>query len=435
MLVLAFAARADTNTLQTEDLSSLSLQQLMQIEVPTVFSASKLQQKTTEAPSSVTVITSDEIKRYGWRTLGDLLASVQGFYITYDRDYQFLGARGVNLGDFNSRILLLINGHRINNDLNDGAAIGTAFILDIDLIDRVEIVRGPGSVLYGNNAFFGVIDVITRQGNQVNGIEASGSYGSFNAASGRVTLGQRFTNGLNIVLSGTVYHSDGPENLFYPAFNTPAQNNGVAHNLDDDGYGSFFGSANYKDFTLEGAFINREKGNPTAQYLTTFNDSRLRTEDTRGYVTLKYAHKFTDTLDVSADAYYDRSDLEIGYPRPSGSPAPGPFFFKEQQTGEWAGAEAQVNKRIGSWQQLSLGAEYRNDFNQEDHLFQVEPVAGNVRDVHDRRQNFGIFLQDNITLMTNLHVNAGVRYDHYYDQQDTFPPYWSPRVAVIYDPF
>ena len=174
--------------------------------------------------------------------LADILASVQGFSVSYDRDYAFLGARGVNLGDFNSRILVLVNGHRVNNDTKDAAFIDTAFILDVDLIDRVEVIRGPGSVLYGNNAFFGVINVITRQGEQVNGVEASGTYGSFDAYSGRVTLGNQFTNGLHFLLSGTVYHSDGPDNLFYPQFDTPAQNNGIAHQRDDDGFGSFFGS-------------------------------------------------------------------------------------------------------------------------------------------------------------------------------------------------
>src|SRR5690348_7133057 len=104
LLLPAFAARADTNSVPTGDLTQLSLQQLMQIEVPTVFSASKFEQKATEAPSSVTVITSDETKRYGWRTLGDLLESVQGFYVTHDRSHEYLGVRGVNLGDFNSRV-------------------------------------------------------------------------------------------------------------------------------------------------------------------------------------------------------------------------------------------------------------------------------------------------------------------------------------------
>jgi outer membrane receptor for ferrienterochelin and colicin len=435
LTVFAFTARADTNDVQTEeDLTKKSLAELMQIQVPEVVSASKFEQPATEAPSSVTVITSDEIKRYGWRTLGDILESVPGFYVSYDRAYDFLGARGVNLGDFNSRILLLVNGHRVNNDLNDGAAIDTSFILDVDLIDRIEIIRGPGSVLYGNNAFFGVINVITRQGKQVNGVEASGTYGSFNAASGRVTIGDQFTNGINFLLSGTIYHSDGAENLFYKEFDTPSQNNGVAHDMDRDEFQSFFGSVGYKDFTLEGAYINREKRNPTAQYLTTFDDPRMQTIDDRSYATLKYAHKFSDTLDVSANIYYDRSDSQIGYPEPPGSPAPAPEFYEEQETGEWAGGEAQVNKKFWDRSLLTVGAEYRNDFKQEDSVF--EPNTGTVfSDVHDRRQNYGVFVQDDFAVLTNLHVNAGVRYDQNYDQQDHFAPSWSPRAALIYSPF
>src|SRR5258706_11194462 len=204
------------------DLTELPIEALMNLDVPKVYAASKIEQKTTEAPSSITIITADEVKKYGYRTLADVLQGVQGFNVSYDRNYAFLGARGISLGDFNSRMLLLVDGHRVNNNLTDGASIGTAFPLDVDLVDRVEIIRGPGSVLYGNNAFFGVIDVITRQGKQVDGAEASGAYGSFNAYSGRVTLGNRFTNGLDVLLSGTIDHSDGPENLFYPAYNTPS---------------------------------------------------------------------------------------------------------------------------------------------------------------------------------------------------------------------
>ncbi len=433
--LLTLSARADNGTNRAPDLTELPLEALMQIEVPVVFSASKFEQKATEAPSSTSVITADEIKRYGYRTLADILASVQGFYVSYDRNYDFLGARGVNLGDFNSRILLLVNGHRVNNDLNDGAFIGTEFILDVDLIDRVEIIRGPGSVLYGNNAFFGVINVITRQGKQVGGVEASGLYGSFDAYSGRVTLGNQFTNGLQFLLSGTIYGSDGPDNLFYPAFNTPGQNNGNAHQLDDDGFGSFFGSASFKDFTLEGAYINREKGNPTAQYGTTFDDPRLRTVDERSYATLKYAHKFSDTLDLSADVYYDRSAFQIGYPGPFNSPAPGPNFFEERENGEWAGGEVLVNKKLWDRHRLTVGGEFRGDFRQDDHLFQLEPGPGDIRNVHDRRQNYSVFAEDDFAVVTNLHVNAGVRYDQSYDQQDHFSPSWSPRAALIYDPF
>jgi outer membrane receptor for ferrienterochelin and colicins len=431
---VAFVIAQDkTNTPETApapkgpDLTEVPLEELMKMEIPTVYSASKFTQKTTEAPSSISVVTAEEIKHYGYRTLADILRSLQGFYVSYDRNYAFLGTRGINLGDFNSRTLVLVNGHRINNNLTDGAYIDTAFILDVDLVDRVEVIRGPGSVLYGNNALFGVINVVTRKGGQLNGVEVSGEYGSFDAYKGRLTLGKAFTNGLELLLSGSWYHSDGPEDLFYPQYNTPAQNNGVAHNLDDDEYGSFFGSISYQDFALEGAFIRREKGNPTAQYFTTFNDDRLRTIDERSYASLKYAHQFPDIVDVTAQLYYDRSGFDIGYPL--GSPVAA-GFFKESQAGEWWGTELQLSRKIWDRHMLTAGAEYRDDFRQDQRVF--DPNTGqNFTDNHRTRQSYGAYAEGDFEILTNLHLNAGVRFDRYGE----FDPKVNPRVAAIYSPF
>jgi outer membrane receptor for ferrienterochelin and colicins len=420
IFLLALSARADTPVPDVSNLADLDITNLINIPV---FSASKFEQKPSEAPSSTTVITSEEIKRYGYRTLGDILKSVPGFYVSYDRNYQFLGARGVNLGDYNSRILLLVDGHRINNDLTDGAYIDTAFVLDVDLIDRIEIVRGPGSVLYGDNAFFGVINVITRRADKVNGAEVSGSYGEFNAYQGRVTVGETFTNGLEFVLSGTLYGSDGPENLFYPQYNTPAQNNGVAHNLDDDISRSAFGSVRFKDFTLQGAFNEREKGNPTAQFGTTFNDPRLRTTDERGYTSLSYTHSFPGVVDLSAQVYYDRSTFGIAYPEE-------PVVFKEQQQGDWWGAEVQLTKKIFERHIITVGAEYRDDFNQHRRLFEEDNGAVSAN-VNRTRDIYGVYAQGDFAVVTNLHLNAGVRYDQY----GNFNPSVDPRLALIYNPF
>jgi len=408
---------ADTNTVQdAADLTTLSLEALMDIEVPKVYGASKFEQKTSEAPSSISLVSSDEIKKYGHRTLADVLQSVQGFHVSYDRNYAFLGTRGVNLGDFNSRVLLLVNGHRVNNNLTDGAFIDSAFILDVDLIDRVEVIRGPGSVLYGNNAFFGVINVVTRTGRQINGVESSIEYGEFDSYKARVTLGKSFTNGLELLLSGSFYDSAGPDKLFYREFNTPAQNNGVARSRDDDGFGSFFGSLSYFDFTLEGGFIRREKGNPTAQFGTTFNDSHLRTTDERGYGALKYAHIFPDVVDVTAQVYYDRSEFEIGYPF-------GGAVFKEENVGEWWGAELQFNKRLFDRHIVTLGAEYRDDFRQE--------RVTDSQTVREDRQSHGVYAQGDFELVEPLHLHGGLRYDQYGD----FEASYNPRVALIYNPW
>src|SRR5882757_5905635 len=100
--------------------AELSLEQLVNIRVDSVIGASRYEQKVTQAPSSVSIVTADEIKKFGYRTLADVLRSVRGLYVTYDRSYYHLGARGFNrAGDFNTRFLFLIDGHRINDNVYD----------------------------------------------------------------------------------------------------------------------------------------------------------------------------------------------------------------------------------------------------------------------------------------------------------------------------
>jgi outer membrane receptor for ferrienterochelin and colicins len=413
-------------TVAKADLADLSLEELMKMDVPTVYAASKVEQKTTAAPSSVTIITSDEIKKQGYRTLADVLQSVQGFNVSNDRNYAFLGVRGISLGDFNSRVLLLVDGHRINNNLSDGAPIGTDFPLDIDLIERVEIIRGPGSVMYGNNAFLAVINVIPRAGKQLNGTEASVEGGSFDSYKARVSFGKEWTNGLRVLLSGALYDSAGPENLFFKEFDTRAQNNGIAHNMDRDQYGSGFASVGYGDFTLEGSYIGRNKLNPTAQFdLTTFNDPRLQTSDERSYVALNYTHSFEDVVDVAARLYYDEYDHRIGFPQSllNGSNVLFTAFTQEEDRGQWWGAELQLSKTLWERLNLTLGGEYRDDFLQET-LVTAQPAFERTRESH------GIYLQGDYAIVTNLHLLAGARYDQYGD----FDPSFNPRVALIYEP-
>lgn len=430
ILLAPSAFAADTNALSTTaspdasaaDLTAMSLEKLMDLEVPTVYAASKFEQKASAAPSSVTVVTSDDIKHYGYRTLADVLASVPGFYITYDRNYAFLGTRGMNLGDFNSRVLVLVDGHRMNNSLTDGAYIDTAFILDVDLIDHVEIIRGPGSALYGDNAFFAVINVVTRQAQQVNGAEASVEYGQYDTYKVRATFGKVFTNGIRLMLSGTIYNSDGAGNLNFTQLGQAPPATFTAHQLDGDIYQSFFGSVGYRDFTIEGAYINRQKQNPTAQYLTIPDDNRLRTTDDRGFADIKYAHSFPDVVDVTARAYYDRSDFQLGYPQTTS-------FTVEHDTGESAGLEVQVDKHLFDRHIITVGAEFRDNFRQ-DQQFTAPGTPGPFPTTKLSRDNYGVFVQGEFMLHTNLHLNAGGRFDQY----GSYDPAFNPRLALIYNP-
>lgn len=134
---------------QPVDLTGLSIEDLMKIEVASVYGASRFVQKVTEAPASIAIVTSEDIRTYGYRNLSDVLKSVRGIYVNYDRNYDYLGIRGfARPGDYNTHILLLVNGHRLNDNVYDTAPIGADFPLDINLIDRVEIIRGPSSSIY-----------------------------------------------------------------------------------------------------------------------------------------------------------------------------------------------------------------------------------------------------------------------------------------------
>ena len=131
---------------QDEPSTSSSLEELMNTEVTTVTGASKYQQELTDAPASVTIVTADEIRKGGFRNFAEILNSVGGFYTTYVRSFHNIGVRGFSpLGDFGTRILLMVDNYRLNDGLYEAAPMGTDCPVDIDLIDLIEIIRGPGS--------------------------------------------------------------------------------------------------------------------------------------------------------------------------------------------------------------------------------------------------------------------------------------------------
>ncbi len=142
----AFPKASPSSSSADQDLTQLSLEDLVKVEV--VVAASKSEQKATEAPASISIITSQEIRAQGYRTMDDLLRSVRDFYITDDRQYTLIGIRGFgSLGGYNDRILMLVDGHRINDGVPDSFLTGQSDMVDMDMIDRVEIIRGPASSL------------------------------------------------------------------------------------------------------------------------------------------------------------------------------------------------------------------------------------------------------------------------------------------------
>ncbi len=431
-LFICGSAGAGTNS-STPDLTELPIEELMNISV---YGASKYEQKLMEAPASVTIVNRDEIKKYGYRNLADVLRSVRGFFVTNDRNYQYLGVRGFNRpGDYNTRILLMVDGHRLNDGLYDQAPIGYDFPVDIDLVERVEVIRGPSSSIYGTNAFFAVVNVITRNGrdlsNKLHGVEASADGGSFNSYKARLTYGRQWAEGPEVLLSGSYYDSQG-DRLFFRETNPSKTHGGVTLNCDYERFQSAFSKLALKDFTLTGVYHNREKGVPTGAYGTVLGDPRTQTIDTRAYLDLKYDHTFASDWQVLARLSVDHY------------PYKGRYFFNVADRGEpfdevenrdtaqadWWGGEVQVSKKLFERHKVIMGTEYRDYFRLNQANFDVAPFTPILDDKRDAKV-WAFYAQDEVTIFKNLRLNAGLRYDHY----SSFGGSLNPRVALIYNPF
>jgi outer membrane receptor for ferrienterochelin and colicins len=414
----------ETASDQVSDLKKLSIEQLMDMEIDTVYGASKYEQKITEAPSSVSIISSAEIKKFGHRTLADILKSVRGFYITNDRNYSYIGVRGFGRpGDYNSRIMVQVDGHRINEYVYDSVLVGEEFILDVDLIDRVEIIRGPSSSLYGNSAFFAIINVVTRKGRDFNSLEASSSAGSLNNYKGRLSYGNIFRNGLEMVASGSGLYSEGERSLYYNEFDSPLTNNGITRNTDNENSYNFFTNISYHDFTLQGAYVSREKGIPTGAFQSDFNDRRNGTTDSRGYIDLKYEKNFENDFSVTTRLFYDHSKYH------------GDYIFsgiinKDTEHGDSLGLDLMLKKTLFQKHTAILGFEYIYNIHQDQQNFNEQPYS---LFLDDRRHsaNWALYTQDEFAINKRLTLNVGVRWDHYH----TFGNTINPRLALIYKPF
>jgi outer membrane receptor for ferrienterochelin and colicins len=200
-----YANAQDDTDKNAVELSSLSLDKLMNMQVVT---ASGYLQTTSEAPSTITVITAQEIVERGYEQLEDALRDVPGIDMIHINGYAptlfyFRGMYGAE----NLRALLMIDGIVENNIIGSNDMAGPSY--NLHNVERIEIIWGPASALYGADAFGGVINIITKKGGDINGIHAEKDYGSFNTTIDKINIGikkQKF----EFATAGTLYNTDGP---------------------------------------------------------------------------------------------------------------------------------------------------------------------------------------------------------------------------------
>jgi iron complex outermembrane receptor protein len=407
---LGVEARGDD---RPPDFAGLSMEQLLEVDL--VYAASRHAQTLRDAPSSVTVVSADEIRRQGYRTLAELLRALPSFYVTYDRNYSYVGVRGFGRpGDYNTRILFLLNGVRLNDNIYGAQLPGTEFVVDMETVERVEVVRGPAASLYGGNALFAVVNVVTRRGSDVKGGELSASAGSFGTLQGRAAYGGALPANGDYVVSVSAMGSSG-QDLFFPEF-ASGDHAGWARGLDGDAARRGFASASWRGLSFQAAHSWRRKDVPTAAYGVVFGDGWNRTWDESTAIALQYQRTLGAT-DVFARGNHGRYRYRGHYafePR-----------YVDFAAGDWWAAEAGASRTLGR-HLLAAGLEAQWDA-------QLRQGAGHLGapadlDLREDGARWGFYARDEIRLTEGWRAHVGLRHDTFGHEGG----HTSPRLGLVY---
>jgi len=412
-----------SSSLQASDVNlymDMDLEQLLDVEIVT---ASKYSQKLSETASSVTVIDKQQIKQFGYRTVGDALRSVPGFFVNNNRQYENVGIRGLDQSaDFNGRMLVMIDGIRINEAIFDSGFAGSELPLDIDLVEQIEVVLGPSSSIYGSNAFLAVVNLITRNGNDFQGGELAGSWSSFDTYKGRFSYGRKHDNGLEYLISGTGLSSEGPS-LKFPEQASDNNPDGLTKTNNEDGE-QVFAKASWGDFSFEGGYGNRNKGVPGGLYDSNFDDPGNTYQDSEAFVNLQYEKTLAPKLDLIARAFYGDYDFTGLYQY-------GSTTNNSLAHAWWTGFETRLLSTHFDRHTVIAGLEVQENWLQDQTNFDTNPDALYSQDVRDSHR-IGVYLQDDIAVTEQLKLSLGARMDDYSLVNNIL---FSPRVGLIYQPF
>jgi len=439
----------------------------------TVTTASSVAEGIEEAPVPVTIITAEMIENLGYnKNLSHVLAAyVPGMTDVLSEKEENIAMHGA-FANYQELVLVMENGHRLNNRTYNSSSLD--YSLSTEKIDHIEVLRGPASSLYGNVALSAVVNIITKQGADVNGLKAKYGYGTFNTHKGDLTLGTRFMDA-DVFIWGSIYQSDGQElsisdgdmGRYLQRFDkepAPGQYAHVNRYRDKPCYdvGMTFRYKNL-DFTFSrknSRMVNQFSGGWGVydyERYTLFNGIKPGSNCESNHTELGYTYKLGGII-LSGSVYgdwYTSQYYEIESPEaPEEELLPddkrvysiGCYNYtniKEYTLG--GNLRASTNYRLGSTSgTLLVGSQFEH-FTLYDYLdisgkeynkfYEGSTDYGYFRDFIGKENSLSFYLQDKHSFTNKLILNAGMRYDIKHRRLQPDITAWSPRLALIYLPY
>lgn len=459
---VAVAAGADSAPAGEADLAELR----GLVDEPIVSTASQSLETASAAPATSTSISAEELRRFGIRSLDEAINYLSLGMLTQNPLHSVeVGARGVLLtADFGSHVLLLVNGHTMNEQWAAAAYFERGAAIPFELIDHIEIILGPGSVLYGSNAMLGVINIITKHASAFAGYHLVVE--SELPVSGRLGLGfgHEFSiAGLPASITAALdyYRQDGPAFTFGPQtvgddavtmapkkFNPAGIRAGVWGGVADRSYWTrvpaAYAQLTLGHFELDLRAASYTRGTPYInsinQFQGDFNDPDNHERDRWLSMDLKHHMPLSSAVELRsrlyADVYDYRQRLRSSATEDCEAGQTNGCLRETLGLSRWAGLEEQA---IIDWRHdqslvTLVGADGRIRYNGSQ--LDIQDVdtgssSGSLGRVRRTEGALGVYLQQTIRPASRVDLNLGARFDG--DQR--FGTHLSPRVALAVHPW
>jgi iron complex outermembrane recepter protein len=403
--IAAFADAADTNqpSMSPRDLENFTLEQLVNVKVTSV---AKQETDLFTSPAAISVITQDDLQRNGFTSIPDALRLVPGMDVAQINAGQWaVSTRGFN-SQYADKLLVLVDGRSVYTPAFSGVFWELQDLI-MDDLDRIEVIRGPGAALWGDNAVNGVINVTTKSASDTQGALISTSFGTENQSITSLRYGGQLTT-----------------NLFFRVYLKYESEDGLLNSMGNrmpDGWDALLGGSrmdwepNPNDrFTLEGDYVAENLGGSiqvpqlTPPYATTFSGVN---QDSDGNIEGRWTHDFSASSQLTLQTYYDHSVTQTA---------------QILSTVDVYDIDLQDQFALGDRQDIVLGAGFRDSRD-------TSPPTFNLiySPEHSYTTIYNVFAQDNVTLVQDrLHLTLGTKIDHTtyggFDYQPDGRLLWTP---------
>jgi len=413
------------------DAIDMPLDELVKINI---ISTPKFAENTDQIPSVVSILTAEDIRLYGWRTLGDALRTLQGFNVTDDATYGYAGVRGISQpGDYRPRLQMLIDGMAVNDNIYASSPVDSAFPLDIGLVERIEVIRGPSAAIYGGDAMFGVINIVTRSGHSINGSEVGLSFGSGADRRLRATWGGQ-VGGTDVLVSASGFDANGRTRSVNDV--TGDGSGQRIHGIGGEEGNQLFVKVRGADWSASLIHAERDRVVPHGSYGTIPDDTGHVESDHYDLFQLAKNWKLDawntleQRLNIGAYGY----DGQFPYDYSSSLPSDPRVINIDKARGNWWGIENRLINTAWSGHRLTLGIEYKANSRQDQRNLDQGYGCygyGTAPCLDDRQQSkqIALIVQDEIQIGANSLLTLGIGHN----RQEGYSPFWSPRLGFVHD--